>query len=182
MKTADADLLIVPGLGDSDPDHWQSRWQSKLSTARRVTQNDWDLPDRDLWVETLVETVATCRRPVVLIAHSLGVLAVVHAAWAFKPQSVAGAFLVAPPDLDREGKLDVLAGFAPMPRLPLPFPATLVGSDTDPYCSPERSFEFAQAWGAAFVNAGDAGHINVASGHGPWPEGLMRFAGFLSRL
>ena len=29
---------------------------------------------------------------------------------------------------------------------------------------------------------GDAGHLNTASGHGPWPEGSMRFAMFLKTL
>ena len=38
MKAADADILIIPGYKNSGPDHWQSRWQAKLSTARRVEQ------------------------------------------------------------------------------------------------------------------------------------------------
>jgi predicted alpha/beta hydrolase family esterase len=42
MRTSDADLLIVPGLGGSGPDHWQTRWEQKLSTARRVEQSDWE--------------------------------------------------------------------------------------------------------------------------------------------
>ncbi|MFB2608362.1 alpha/beta hydrolase, partial [Rhizobium phaseoli] len=37
-------------------------------------------------------------------------------------------------------------------------------------------------WGSFLVDAGEAGHINADSGHGPWPEGTMVFAQFLSRL
>ena len=30
--------------------------------------------------------------------------------------------------------------------------------------------------------AGNAGHINAASGHGPWPEGLLMFGELMKRL
>ncbi len=33
-----------------------------------------------------------------------------------------------------------------------------------------------------FADAGEAGHINAESGHGPWPEGSMTFAHFMTRL
>ncbi|HYD14828.1 MAG TPA: alpha/beta hydrolase, partial [Hyphomicrobium sp.] len=36
MKTSDVDILIVPGWSSSGPDHWQSRWERTLKTARRV--------------------------------------------------------------------------------------------------------------------------------------------------
>jgi uncharacterized protein len=35
---------------------------------------------------------------------------------------------------------------------------------------------------AELADAGLSGHINSESGHGPWPEGLMRFATFLKPL
>ncbi|MGO8657408.1 alpha/beta hydrolase, partial [Rhizobium ruizarguesonis] len=35
MKASDADILIIPGYTNSGPGHWQSRWEAKLSTARR---------------------------------------------------------------------------------------------------------------------------------------------------
>ena len=58
------------------------------------------------------------------------------------------------------------------PRAPLGFPALLVASENDSWISVEQARSWADIWGAEFVNAGSAGHINVASGHGPWPEGL----------
>ena len=72
--------------------------------------------------------------------------------------------------------------FRGVPRDPLPFPSMLIASATDPFCSVERAAEFAACWGSDFHLAGDAGHINVASGHGPWPEGLMMFTRLMQRL
>jgi predicted alpha/beta hydrolase family esterase len=40
----------------------------------------------------------------------------------------------------------------------------------------------ATAWGSELHFAGDAGHINTASGHGPWPEGLLMFTRLMQRL
>ena len=41
MRTSDADILMVPGWNGSGPDHWQSRWERNLKTARRIEQDDW---------------------------------------------------------------------------------------------------------------------------------------------
>lgn len=182
MRTSECEILIVPGLTNSGPDHWQSRWQHKLSTAQRVEQDDWARPGREPWTARLMEAVAAARRPVVIVAHSVGVLAVAHAAPAFAPGKVQGAFLVAVPDLERRSVEGVDEHFAPIPRDPLPFPSILVASRNDPYCAYARAEDFSYAWGSALADAGEAGHLNVASGHGPWPEGLMRFAGFLAKL
>lgn len=183
MKTADADILIIPGLGNSGPDHWQSRWEAKLSTARRVVQPDWDRPDRAQWTGAIHQAVEAAGRPIILIAHSLAVAALAHAAVGLPPGKVRGAFLVSLPDCNRP---DLLPGmshdFGPLPRDPLPFPSLLVASRNDPYCEFETAADFANAWGSALIEAGEAGHINAESGHGPWPEGLLRFAGFLRQL
>jgi hypothetical protein len=183
MKSSDCDILIVPGLGGSGPDHWQSRWERQLSTARRVVQADVDAPEREPWIAALAGAVADGERPAVLVAHSLGVVTVALAAARLAGSRVAGAFLVAPPDLDDpERSPPEAAGFTPLPRDPLPFPSVLVASRNDPFCAYERAEDMAYAWGSALVDAGDAGHLNTASGHGPWPEGLMRFAGFMKHL
>ena len=183
MRTSDSDILVVPGLGGSGPDHWQSRWEGKLSTARRVEQTHWDRPDRDAWTERLVAAVAESRRPVVLVAHSLGVATVVQAAPSLPPGIVRGAFMVGLPDVERpDMPPEIDPAFSPLPREPLPFPSLLIASRDDPYCAYERAEDFAYAWGAAIVDAGTAGHLKSESGFGPWPEGLMRFAGFLKQL
>lgn len=183
MKIADAEILIVPGLGNSGPDHWQSRWQDKMRTARRVEQDDWEKPVRDAWVSRLAEAVGEAKRPVILVAHSLGVLAVVHASSQLKTDRVAGAFLVCPPsDAVLATLREIDPAFSPAPAVRLPFPTLVVASSSDPYCQFQEAERMAASWGAHLASAGDAGHVNADSGHGPWPEGMMRFAGFLSTL
>ncbi|HKU44709.1 MAG TPA: alpha/beta hydrolase, partial [Polyangiales bacterium] len=36
-----SDVLIIPGLGGSGPQHWQTRWE-QLHGYRRVEQREWD--------------------------------------------------------------------------------------------------------------------------------------------
>lgn len=183
MRTRDADILIVPGLGGSGPEHWQSRWQAKLPTARRVEQADWERPDAATWVRALQAGMAEGDKSLVIVAHSLGVIATVRALQGDIRRPIAGAFLVAPPAASSVAAIpEIAADFRPYPDSPLPCPSILVASTDDPYASLEAAEAMASHWGATFLNAGAAGHINTESGHGPWPEGLMSFAGFLSRL
>jgi uncharacterized protein len=181
MRTADLDLLFVAGLNGFGPDHWQTRWRNRLPTAKLVEQADWDRPDLSLWVRAIVEACEAAQRPVVLIAHSLGVTTVSHAAPLLSASRVKGALLVAPPSdeaLIREGA----GAFAPTPSAPLPFPSLLVASQNDPFSEYQFAEDKAAQWGSRLVAAGEAGHINADSGHGPWPEGLMQFAGFIKTL
>jgi uncharacterized protein len=183
MKTADVDILIVPGWTGADPQHWQTRWIKGLKTARRVEQADWDTPRIADWVANIVTAVEEATRPVLLVAHSCGVSAVVHAAPMLKPGVVVGAFLVAAPDLDCSDMWPATqGGFAPVPTYRLPFSTLLIASATDPHCMLERAATFAADWGATLVNAGDVGQINPASGHGPWPDGAMRLGMFLKQI
>jgi uncharacterized protein len=183
MRTFDVDILLIPGWTNSGPDHWQTRWQSRLKTSRRVNQDDWDRVSKASWTERVITAVATAEKPVVLVAHSCGVPTVVHASPFFPHDKVIGGFLVAPgaesttaaiPDMDPD--------FTPYPRDPLPFPSLLVASRNDPYCPYDDAGDMALAWGSTLVDAGDVGHLNTESGHGPWPEGAMRFGWFLKQL
>ncbi len=178
MRSSECTILIVPGLANSGPDHWQSRWERKLPTARRVEQDDWHAPQRDAWVARLIEAVGRADKPVVLLGHSLGAATIAHAAPQLPQGIVRGAFMVGLPDVRELG----FADFSPLPEAVLPFPSLLAASRTDPYCTYDYAEKHAGLWGAAFVDAGEAGHINTESGHGPWPEGLMCFAGFLQKL
>jgi uncharacterized protein len=182
MRTSDADLLIVPGLGGSGPDHWQTRWEQKLSTARRVEQRDWDKPERDEWVSAISSAIKEARRPVILIAHSLGVIAAIHASRETAPW-IKGGFLVAAPSEERlAGVAEADAAFRPYPRGKLPFSSMLVASRDDPYSSLAESEALARDWGAKLIDAGQSGHLNAQSGHGPWPEGLLQFAAFMKHI
>jgi len=182
MKASDADLLIVPGYTNSGPDHWQSRWERKLRTARRVEQDAWAKPVREDWIDRMAQYVNATTRPVVIIAHSLGVATAVQAIPRYE-KSVAGAFFVAPPEVaNPDIRPRHLMTFGPYPRDPLPFPSLVVASRNDPFGAYEEAEDIAAAWGSLFIDAGNSGHLNAESGHGPWPEGTMVFAKFLARL
>jgi predicted alpha/beta hydrolase family esterase len=183
MKSSDADILIVPGWSGSGPDHWQSRWEARLPTARLVAQEDWYKPSRQLWAGRILEAVRAATRPVVLVAHSAGCSAVAFAAEHLHPGEVTGGFLVAPASERAKGAVPGMGSdFIPHRRERLPFRSVLIASATDPYCTPDEARALAEAWGSEFVDAGDGGHLNSESGHGPWPDGLLRFASFLKGL
>lgn len=182
MRAAEADILVIPGYLNSGPDHWQSRWEKKLSSARRVEQRDWARPSRDEWVDAIVREARAATRPVVVVAHSLGVVAALHAAQQLRSK-IAGAFLVAPPSEEVIREMPAVdSDFLPVPRARLPFPSILVGSSDDPYADLLFQRRLAEDIGATFIDAGAAGHINVDSGHGPWPEGSLAFAHFIAKL
>ncbi len=182
MKIKQAELLIVPGYKGSGPDHWQSRWQNNLSTARRVEMGDWHKPVFEDWKSNLIKEVNKSTKPVIFIGHSIGAQVIVHAAPAFQVP-IAGAFFVAPPDVENPAiRPRHLLTFGPYSREPLTFPSITVASRNDPFCSYEQAEEMAAAWGSLLVDAGQSGHIEPASGHGPWPEGLMVLSKFLARL
>lgn len=165
-------VLLLPGWQNSGPDHWQSHWERQHGFVR-VQQSDWMKPLRGDWMVQLEEGVLAASGPLVLVAHSLG--CVLIAAWAAhsrNTQCVQGALLVAPADPEREELRAVLKSWSPVVLQALPFKSTLVGSQNDPYCSSTRARQFAQAWGADYVDYGPAGHINADSGVGDWPEGL----------
>lgn len=165
-------ILIIPGLYGSEPQHWQSRWEAELDDIRRVEQQDFDRPALEVWLATLVEAVR--RSPgAILVGHSLGATLIAHLAARHPDLPVGAAMLVAPADPElRRSRVPGLASFAPLPLEPFAFPAMLVASRSDPYMALDRARVLANLWEAAFVDAGDAGHINVASGHGGWPAGL----------
>jgi hypothetical protein len=166
--------LTLPGLGGSDARHWQSRWERERPGVRRVELGNWSHPSRNQWISRLERALAGANGPVVLIAHSLACHLV--AWWAATvgeaaSRPVAGALLVAPPDLDRVHIDPRIADFAPIPRTVLPFPAVVVASRDDPWSSFARSREMAGNWLAAFCDAGPLGHINGQSGVGAWQDG-----------
>lgn len=165
--------LTVPGLHSSSDDHWQSRWERERGDCRRVELGDWADPSRLGWIAALGQAIDRVEGCPVLVAHSLGCLAV--AWWAGiagkRSARVTGALLVAPPDVDREGADERLRRFAPLPERPMPFPTIVVASRDDPHASFQRSREIAARWSAKLHDARDAGHINAASGLGSWTEG-----------
>lgn len=167
-------ILTVPGFGGSGLSHWQTLWEKSRPDTIRAELGMWNTPHRNAWVTKLDEAIRRAQAPVILAAHSLGCLAV--AWWAeLSPQPygwpVAGALLVAPADVDRPGAQAEITAFAPSPRTPLPFPSILVASRDDPWITIDRAHSLAVDWGSHFVDVGDHGHLNAASGIGLWHEG-----------
>ena len=183
MRTAELDILVLPGLGGGSADHWYQRWAAKLKTMQIVEQDNWDNPTKDSWVDALLASVDKAEKPVFLIGHSLGALTIAHAAAELGTRNVKGAFLAATTSLEiGQTQVPAGAGFATIPTAPFPFPAAVLASRTDPYCPFEKAEAMALDWGAMLVDAGDHGHLNDESGHGPWPEGLMVLAKILKQI
>ncbi|EKS27631.1 RBBP9/YdeN family alpha/beta hydrolase [Afipia felis] len=177
------DFLILPGLTNSGVDHWQSHWSMAFPNASRVLQDDWDTPQLADWLARLDQAVAQGKRPVVLIAHSLGVALAVHWLTMHEPGRVKGALLVAPSDVESvEHTPDAVRNFAPLPRKPLPVPSITVASSNDPFVTLERARTFASGWDSAFHDAGELGHINGTSRLGLWPQGLVLLGRLLNRI
>ncbi|WP_347158168.1 RBBP9/YdeN family alpha/beta hydrolase [Pontibacter chitinilyticus] len=166
-------ILTVPGLGGSGPQHWQSLWEAQQTSIRRVVQADWEAPNCTEWVQQLQAEIQQAGNEIVLVAHSLGCLAVVYWALHHATAPVKAALLVAPPDTEREDFPETATGFAPVPLQRLPFPSIVVASTNDPYITLKRVQEFANNWGSELVSVGDCGHINAVSGLGDWPQGKV---------
>lgn len=158
-----ARLVVVPGLHGSEPAHWQTWLERQFSHAIRVEQSDWDDGDLPRWCARLEERLACERGPFVLAAHSFGCLVAAHA-MGRGLRNVAGALLVAPASPERFSVEKVLY------RERLGVASIVVGSENDPWLTAAGARTLARDWGASFINLGRAGHINVASGFGPWPR------------
>lgn len=164
-------VLILPGFGNSGPQHWQSQWQAAEPAFHRLAQRDWEHPVCLEWQAVLEQAVTDAGSEVVLVAHSLGCLLVAH--WAVhSKQQIRGALLVAVPDPAGPEFPAQASGFAPVPMQPLPFPSIVVASSDDPYGSIDHVRACANAWGSRRVEIGAAGHINAASGLGDWQQGF----------
>ena len=61
-------FLMVPGLGGSGQEHWQSLWQRDVADARTVEQSNRDRPNIETWLAVLNRYIEGCRKPIVLVA------------------------------------------------------------------------------------------------------------------
>jgi uncharacterized protein len=80
--------------------------------------------------------------------------------------------LVAPSDLEAPQYTFSAIGFAPIPLGKINFKTIIIASANDIWVSLDRAKYFADNWGSEFINIGNAGHINAASGHTNWDEGM----------
>lgn len=169
--------VIVPGVGGSEHDHWQSWLQRQLKSCSRVQQQDWNKPVLHEWIEQFFKTVQSIQEPIQIVAHSFGCLTTV-AALAQHPelnQNIKNLVLVAPANPARFGD----AGFAResqndyqqyFHQLKLQVPTQMIISENDPWLNFQDALQLAKAWKIRPKNLGQVGHINVAAGFGPFPE------------
>lgn len=168
--------LIVPGLRDHVDRHWQTllaQGRPDVVSVPPMGRDDLDCQARVDAIESAAQAVAG---PLVIVAHSGGCIMVAH--WARQTRRpVLAALLATPPDFDTpmpEGYPTLAAlqagGWLPVPRQRLPFPALVAASRNDPLGCFERVAALARDWGATLADLGEVGHLNPASGFGPWPE------------
>jgi predicted alpha/beta hydrolase family esterase len=178
-------FVMVPGIDGSDADHWQTIWERDLGAAAvRLAPWSWSDPDLADWCDALDRCVPA-DRPSLLIAHSLGCLAVAH--WcrrrsAQERRPVGGVVLIAPPDPAGPGFPTAASTFTGLPVAALPLPGLVIASDDDPYATPEATGQLAAGWGVPVVSVGAAGHLNSASGLGGWPIGWALVTAFRAGL
>jgi len=164
-------VFILPGLGNSEEQHWQSLWERQFH-FKRIQQKEWDTPVCDDWIKTIDEIICQYQLDkVILVGHSLACATVAY--WATKyNRKIKGALLVGPSDTEAATYPPGTTGFAPVPLQPLPFRSIVVASTDDYYVTIDRAKLFAEKWGSQFTNIGPAGHINVEAGFGKWDQGI----------
>ena len=177
MTSMTATILIVPGLREHVPDHWQTLLAAKLPHVCSVAPLEHDKLSCAARVDAIDRALTTIEGPVIIVAHSAGAMMVAHWAARGATREIRGALLAAPADLETPmptgyPEIDVLKehGWLPIPRGTLPFPSIVAAGSNDPLTRLDRAREFAQAWGSRFVELGEVGHLNPASGHGEWPR------------
>jgi len=164
--------FIVPGLGGSGPDHWQTYFEKTGTNFQRIIQQNWDAPDINNWVATIEEALTGYDpETVILVGHSLGCSTI--AQWAsHSGKKIKGALLVAPPDIEFFQEKSKVTLFNRLPTDKINFPTIVVASTNDHWSGIEKAEFYASQWGSKFINIGEAGHINDVSGYGNWEEGL----------
>ncbi len=168
-------FVLVPGLYDSGPEHWQSFWQKRHGFWHRVAQRNWNAADLDLWIGSIRRLLGPLPHPAILVGHSFGAIASCCLA-ADRTHPIAGLMLVAPAEPSRFEIEDRV------PQTALGVPAIVVASHNDPLMSFSRAVRWSAIWQAELVELGEAGHINAEAGFGPWPYGLQALRALVARI
>lgn len=167
--------LLVPGLDGSNSPHWQQWWAATDNHALMVDLSDPSRPDPTRWESELASAIL--RHPgAVLVGHSLGAVLITRVLTAWPKLNVRAALLVAPAEAQGQPRIQ---SFAPLHEAPLYIPTAVVASRNDPWMPFQRAINLAKLWQAGLIDLGFAGHINVASGFGPWPAGKQLRADLL---
>ena len=177
---------MVPGLRDESAEHWQSLLVGELQNLGVPVRSVKPMGRENLDVHCAwpcwTREAAAANGPLIMVGHSAGALTVAH--WASQARGeVRGALLAVPPNFEVPlpagyPLLDALSagGWLPLPRAALPFPSIVAASRNDPLATYEWVMQLAGDWHSRVVDLGDVGHLNPASGFGPWPCALELIA------
>jgi predicted alpha/beta hydrolase family esterase len=178
-------IAFLPGIGNSEYEHWQSRWHRSLPGSLWVEQQDWEHPIRNDWVAATLVAFERATLPIVVVAHSLGCLLaaeVLGQAPLRAGPDVIGAFLVAVPDAEGANFPPTVQGFRRALDVGMSVPSTVISSANDPFGSLQHARKVAERWGSEFIDVGALGHINLQSKLGDWPDGREHFERFIRSL
>lgn len=176
--------LIVPGVGGSNTDHWQSWLERQLKSSSRV-QQDWNHPMLSIWTANLAEALLKAPDAVQIVAHSFGCLTSLACLEQYPElnHKVKKLILVAPANPARFGPngfvlqteqahdAEAAANYQDyflqlQPRVP----AEMIISENDPWLAFNDAQQLSQVWNVPSRNLGQVGHINVDSGFGYFSE------------
>lgn len=163
----------VPGLRNSDENHWQSYFETQNAKEFiRIEQQNWEEPNGEAWINQIEKQLKPYNKSeLILIGHSIGCIAIVN--WISKfNHAIKGALLVAPSDAEQPNYPKYISGFKPIYSQKLPFKSIVIGSTNDHVSQLVRVQAFANNWGSKMVVLKNAGHIETKSGYGKWPKGL----------
>lgn len=176
-------FLNLPGIGDSGETHWQTNWEKSFPEIKRVIQKDWECPDREVWIKNLESYIQKYnKKPIILISHSLGGGAIIHADHLNKLAGVKGIFMIALPDIEREDFPKDCSGFVPMPKIKSSIPGIMVSSENDEWCAIEVAEKWSSSLGIPLMNIGKKQHICGSEEFETWEEGKKLLLNFLDSL
>ncbi|CAN5120159.1 hypothetical protein BH10PSE12_BH10PSE12_11350 [soil metagenome] len=163
----------------ADPEYgavgdWLLRWEDERENAAAISLGRTDPPNRNAWITTLGAAIAQSDRPVILVARGLACLAVAWWAALERPlyaDPVAGALLVAPPNVDTANSDLRMLGFGPAPKVLLPFPSVVVASRNDPRMDFAAACLLSSFWGSQCIDGGHIGSAEAAADLGAWSHG-----------
>ena len=172
---ADAPLvLLIPNDHAERDTPWIARLERDLPNCRRLDLGMWENPHRNTWVNKINLAIHRADKPVVLVAHGLGCVAL---AWWAEFESpaygdpVTAALMLSPPDVDRPGIDPRLARFSSCPRQPLPFESILVADKQSPAPARSTLCTLAQDWGSTFMEVeGVSSYCDTPSSLTSWPS------------
>jgi predicted alpha/beta hydrolase family esterase len=159
--------LIVPGLDGSPAPHWQHWWAATDPQALMIDLSDPGRPVPAVW-EIELASMILLHPDSILVGHSLGAVLIARLLATWPHLRVRAALLVAPAETKGNNGI---GQFGAIPELRLDMPTKVVASRNDPWMGFDRASHLAKAWGSDLIDLGHAGHINVASGFGPWEKG-----------